>query len=256
MIRILNIHGRLLKGVTMKKIISALIATVALITSPALSQAGFSVTVSDTHGNSHVFNTEGGSLSGYHSFTYANGSILRFAIEASTNSPGVGGVGQVTNQTISFLRGGTGTLGAQSITIVANSTGFDLNASGGTVTTNFSSGVLMGSAYGTTNINGVAVAGSGLNLSGSLQDRTSTVETTFGSTPFSIGNTMQINLNPRGMSNTSLAMVNIQSTVEGTVLTAPAPPALILAALGIPALGFVRRWTRKAKLNSEMVIAA
>lgn len=239
----------------MRTLFTALIAAVAVITSPALSQAGFSVTFSDTLGNSHVFNTSGQTLTGYHSFTYANGSKLYFAIEANTNSPGVSGVGQVTNQTINFYRGGTGTLEAQSITIVANSTGFDLNASGGTVTTNFSSDVLLGSAFGTTNINGTAVTGSGLDLSGSFQNRTSTVETTFGSTPFSIGNTMKINLNPVGVFNTSLAMVNIQSTVEGNVLHAPAPSALLLAALGVPALGFVRRWTRKSKLNAEMSAA-
>lgn len=234
-----------------KSLFTALIAAIAVFAAPAISQAGFTVTVSDTHGNSHVFDTSGQTLNGIASFSYGNGSILIFSISASTNSPGVNGTGQVTNQTISFLRGGTGTLAAQSITIVANSTGFDLGGSGGTVVTNFSSGVLMGSAYGTTNINESPVAGSGLNLSGSFQDKTSTVETTFGSTPFSIGNTMKIDLNPRGMTNTSLAMVNIESTV----LTAPAPSALILSVLGIPALGLVRRWTRKTAADAEMPVA-
>lgn len=236
-----------------KLILTALVAAFAAITSPAVSQGGFTVTVSDGSGNSHVFETTGQSLSGYHSFTYANGSILRFAIEASTNSPGNNGVGQVTNQTISFLRGGTGTLPSQTITIVANSTGFDLGGGSGTVRTNLSSGVLMGSAYGATNINGSEVGGSGLNLSSSFQGRTSSVETSFGSSPFSIGNTMQINLAPRGMSNTSLAMVNIESTV---MMHAPAPSALVLAALGVPALGLARRWSRKAKSNVELPVAA
>lgn len=242
----------------MKKVLfAAMIAAFAVIATPGLTQAAFTVTVSDTRGHSHTFTSaDNETISGFVNFTYANGAVLRVQINASSNSPGSGGIGQVTNQTIDFLRGGTGALAPQRLTIVANSTGFDLGSPSGTVNTTFQSSTLRGSAYGVTNINGSAVAGSGLNLIGSNQSQTSSVYgASFGSSPFSLGNTMVININgtPGSQTNTSLATVQIESTV----LTAPAPSALVLAALGIPALGFVRRWSRRNTTPSpELSVAA
>lgn len=238
----------------MKQILfSSLIAALAVITSPAITQAGFTVTVSDTQGHTHTFTSiDNETINGYVNFQYGT-AVLRVQINASSNSPGSGGMGQVTNQTIDFLRGGTGSLGAQTLTIVSNSTGFDLGSPSGSVHTAFQSSTLRGSAYGVTNINGVAVAGSGLNLNGSYQSVTSNVSTNFGSSPFSLGNTMVININSTSgsQSNTSLATVQIESTV----LTTPAPSALLLAVLGVPALGFIRRWSRKVNPSAELSIA-
>jgi hypothetical protein len=45
-------------------------------------------------------------------------------------------------------------------------------------------------------------------------------------------------------------------TLTSEFVAAPAPPALLLAAFGIPALGLVRRWTRKVKTNEEVAVAA
>lgn len=240
----------------MKKFLfAAFLAAVAAVATPAVGLAGFTVTVSDTRGHSHTFTSlDNETINGYVNFTYANGAVLRVQINATSNSPGAGGMGQVTNQTIDFLRGGTGSLGAQTLTIVANSSGFDLGSNSGQVHTSFQSATLRGSAYGVTNVNGTAVAGSGLNLTGSYQSKTSNVGANLGNSPFSLGNTMVINIDKTvgSQSNTSLASVQIESTV----LAAPAPSAILLAALGVPAFGFVRRWSRKSQSNVDLPVAA
>jgi hypothetical protein len=218
-------------------LLTAMIAAVAVIASPAASQAAFTVTVTDgTVPNTFTFTT------------------LVVGVIANTNSPGVNGVGQVSDLAATVLQGGSGAIAAKTLTFTTVSEGFSLGANSGSVVTRISSDQLEGNANGVSNINESAVAGSLVNLSGPGFSPSLVNGVNFNTDPFSIGNTMVVNLNAASgvTANTTLAKVGVITIVS----TVPAPPALLLAAFGIPALGFVRRWTRKVKSTEEMVIAA
>ena len=76
---------------TLKKtVFTALIAACAVISSPAITQAAFTVTVSDTHGNTHTFTPNSdGVISGATEFAYGSARLL-INVSTTTNSPGVG----------------------------------------------------------------------------------------------------------------------------------------------------------------------
>jgi len=239
-----------------KSVFTGLIAAFAAISMPAPSQAAFTVSVSDGSTTQSLTTLFGDSLSGTLTFSYGPGSgTLVVGILATTNSPGLNGVGQVSDLSATVLQGGSGAVAAKTLTFIAISDGFSLGANSGTVITRISSDQLEGTASGVTNINTLAVAGSDVDLpTGPGFDQSLVSGVNFNTDPFSIGNTMVVNLNGASAvtANTTLAKVGVISIVS----TAPAPSALLLAAFGVPAMGFVRRWTRKVKSTEEMAVAA
>lgn len=220
----------------LKFIVASILAAAALLTTSLESQAGFTVTVSDGT-NSYTFtSSDGNNILDQHTV----GNFL-VSIDAYSNSPGVDGSGEISNQTID-IKNVSGNVDATTLTITAVSTGFTISPNPLSVLTSLSASKLTGSADGYSSINGTQVVGSDVHIQG--VDATSSTALTDASTPFSFGNTMLIHLNAStGSSGRQLANV----TIDSEVTAAPAPAGLVMLISALPFAGILRLRRREAE---------
>jgi hypothetical protein len=237
-----------------KTVFTAMIAAVAALAMPGKSQAAYTITISDGLSAPVVFVGGPNAALANTVYNYGTGLLQVGAISFGPASPGNGK--DVLLTTIAASVTLTGTITAKTITISLASDGFNMIADNGTVNTAYSSTVLKGTASGSSTVNGVIVAGSTINLGvnpgPASQGGDSSTVANFGANPITFGNTMVLNLAASSANNGTIA----STTLSSEFVAAPAPPALLLAAFGIPAMGLVRRWTRKVKSTGEMAIAA
>lgn len=221
-----------------KFLTAALVAAVAALAGPAVSQAGFTVTVSDGTNSQTFASSDGKNISGSVQF----GSLL-VSINASTNTPGSNLLGTISSQTLDVQNVG-GTLAATTLTVTSEATGFDLEKAPFSVLTAMSSSNLKGTGAGYTSFDGTKVTGSDVSLSGPGYDKSTAVLTT-GPSQFTLSNTMILKLNASsgGSATSPLTLANV--TLDTQVVAAPAPGGLILALTAVPFLGAIRRRLRK-----------
>lgn len=217
---------------------AAIVAAIAALAGPAVSQAGFTVTVSNGT-NSHTFvSSDGHNIND----SVQLGSLL-VSIDASTNAPGSDGLGTISSQTLDVKNVG-GAMAATTLTVTSEATGFNLEKAPFSVLTAMSSSKLKGTGEGYTSFDGTKVAGSDVSLSGpGYAESTATVTT--GPSQFALSNTMILHLNATsgGSATSPLSLANV--TLDTEVVAAPAPGGLILALTAVPFLGAIRRRLRK-----------
>jgi hypothetical protein len=232
-------------------LVRSLVVAIALAISSS-AQAAFTVTFSNGV-NPNIVVTDGGlsdidgAVNG--TIVYSNASLFGqynlTLFTATANAPGggitVGGQfgAQVTQQTLS-ITGLVASPNALSITTTPDPYTFGGN-NVYTVTNAFgSSGVATGAtATATTTISpGGTTPVATIIGTGIPSGDQSTTGNFASSNPFTLSNLVVLN----GLSTGRQAQLTLNSTA---VVAVPAPSALLLLGLGIPALGLVRRWTRK-----------
>jgi hypothetical protein len=240
-----------------KTVFTGLIAALAAIAMPGESRAAYTITISDGISAPVVFAGGPNGASGNQTYFYSSVADGFGAMTVAGLGFGPGAPGTGTSLLLTQFSGSitfAGSITAKTVTISLDTDGYVMNVNHGTVDTSFASTVLVGTATGTSTVAGVNVPGSAINLAfnpgpNSIGGDTFTT-VNFGANPVTFGNRMVLNLNGGGTG------VTASMTLTSQFVAAPAPPALLLAAFGIPAMGLVRRWTRKVKSTEEMAVAA
>jgi len=232
-------------------LLTAAVAVVAALTAPALSQAGYSVTISDGT-TSQTFTGDPDEFGIYDitkTFTYSGGA-LKVTLHGTTNSPGSPeGLAQVTSQTTSVE--GTGTLTAKTITVTNSTTDFSLSPLNGTLTTWLQATTLLGTATGNSMIDGSPNIASAVSSSGTGSNDSSSTQVSYGD-PFSLGNTVTLNLAAHTVSSGSQILAQVQ--LDSSINAAPAPAGLVMLASALPFAGLLRLRRRQPK--TDVVTAA
>ncbi|MBY0227652.1 MAG: hypothetical protein K2W96_00085 [Gemmataceae bacterium] len=172
----------------------------------------------------------------------------RLQVTATTDSPGAGGVGTVTNATVSVRRTtGTDTF----VTVEVISDGFLIAGVGNSVTllNELAPTLLRSNQTGPgASIDGTSTADGTSTPTATATNTTAVTTSTtvlIGNSPFQISSTMVLrNLSNSNSNNQQDA--NVTLTTTATLLAVPVPPAIALLASALPfGLAFLRR--RKAK---------
>ena len=167
-----------------------------------------------------------------------------FNMNVTTDAPGVGGAGTLTNGTIAIRRQASSVLASNVATVELISTNFNLATVGQKVLVSnaISSTLLRGNATATGKSTYDSQASSLAHISGPIgtaprlfaADATTLVATTHHN-PTTISNTLTFtNLSRTNSDNLTDANVNLTTSVAAIV---PVPPALALLASGLPFAG-------------------
>jgi hypothetical protein len=229
-----------------KFLIAAALTATALLGTPTVGKAGFTVTVSDGMGGTLNFNDNGtgiisnsGTLDGF-----------TIAILATSNSPGANGVALLTNQTTQITSiNGTTLSSALNLTITSSSDGFTLDPTHGTLQTSLQSNVLQGSVAGVSMINGAPVTASAVALNDPNATITSNVQASWTNS-FTLGNQQLLTINA-GTYSSHQQVAEVQ--ISSQVTAAPAPPGLVMLVSALPFAGLLRLRRRLAKAEAATV---
>jgi hypothetical protein len=239
-----------------KFLMAATVAAIAALAGPATSQAGFTIHISDDLGNIPFNAVVGGNS--YNNNTIVMGG-LKINITLTSNAPGNNSNSQVDTAAISVSTTAGG-IPATKLTISVISDTF-LNAPGLVGATLFTSmgfsnlqnlGITpTATASGFSTINGLHVVGSDVSVPDVLGSSTSSVPL-FVASPYTLGNTMILDLHAYSGEPTGQANVNITSFLDGqgNFQITPAPAGLILAATALPFVGLLRRRLRKPEATT------
>jgi len=222
---------------------AAFVAAIAALAGPATSQAGFTIEISDNHGNTTGILTPGG-IDYSNIFTLGNYQIN---FTASSTSPGTPDQSYLSSGTISVkaINHDTGT----TLHFTVSSDGFTNSVPGGTAfyTSTLTASLLNGSGTGFSTINGGQFS-STLAITGA-QTSTESGGVLMPGNPYSLGTDVTLVLGDTA-ANHQAATSSFSTQLgdnEGHLLITPAPAGLILAASGLPFLGLLRRRLRRAE---------
>jgi hypothetical protein len=229
----------------MKGLIVRIAAVLAVLTAAGSAPAAFSVrfSVGNTMANPDIVIVSATNL-----ITYSNNNLFgQYNLEsfsATTNSPGgitVGGQfgAQIRQVTLNII-GLSGTPTA--LTITTSSDPFNIGTGGLYTVTNAlaHSGLSDGAvADATTTITpGGTTPTATLVGTGIASNQRTTTADLASTNPFTLSNSLMLT----GLTTNEQASLTLTSTAIQAV---PAPSALLLVGLGVPAFGLIRRWTRK-----------
>jgi len=231
-----------------KFLMAAFVAAIAALAGPATSQAGFTIEISDNHGNTTGILTPPGT------FFSGNFALGNYSINFTANSTSPGTPSQ------SFLSSGTISVTALShdlgttlhFTVISN--GFTNGFPGATAfyTSSIAATLLNGSGTGFSTINGTQFSSTlGITGVGSNSESGGVV---LPSNPYSLGTDMTLVLGDTASGNQAATATFTTQLGDnnGHLLFTPAPAGLILAATGVPFLGLLRRRMRR----TETTVAA
>lgn len=223
----------------MSRVLFRLAAVVAALAAAGSAQAAFTATLT-SGANAPLVLTFASTPLGTVSANYGGYSV---SVIGNTNAPGVGGLAYLSQTTININNATAG--GLPALTVVTASDPYTIGAGLAHLTNDLGASSLPTNATASA-FSSIAPGGNTptVTINGFVPGTTppsASSSANYGTTnPFGMSNSLTIS----GLTAGQTASVTV--TTNARVTAVPAPPAVVIAALGVPALGLVRRWTRKA----------